>query len=203
MLNTKTEAIAECSNDSREAFDVSLIARLIPQLTTIARQSIARRWQSKVGASDIVQNTFLEASNTLSSFSGSSIAEFNQWLRAILAHNLQDSRRRFVVAQMRSVEREQPLDRLTGPLLINSEKSPVSVAVSNEFDRELHRVIGMLDQMDQQILTLRYQQKLAFGEIGIRINMKEDTVRKRWGRILKFLQHKLRQFDSQVCSSRG
>ncbi|TWU24814.1 RNA polymerase sigma factor RpoE [Novipirellula galeiformis] len=183
-----------------ECFDVELIERLLPQLSRIAKRSIARQWQAKVAVSDIVQDTFMEATQTLPDFSGSTIGEFNEWLRAILTNNLRDARRKYVDTQKRSIDREQPLNRLSAPTLSATDPSPSRVAESNEFDRELHCAIQGLAPTDRQILALRCQQKRTFAKIGDQLKMKEDTVRKRWGRILSALHRRLQSFDSRAFS---
>lgn len=181
-------------------FDTALIERLLPQLARIAKSSIARRWQSKVGASDIVQDTFIEAAQTLPAFTGSTLGEFNQWLKAILINNLHDTRRKFVDAKMRAVGRERSLDPSSSHSLPGHHPSPFKVAAKREFDRELQTAINALADQDQQIITRRYRQKQTYAEIGEALGMNEDTVRKRSKRILSTLQHRLAGFDSRAIT---
>ena len=54
-------------------------------LKLLARIEIGRRLQGKVDASDIVQETFLDAHRHFPNFRGQAEAQFVQWLRAILA----------------------------------------------------------------------------------------------------------------------
>src|SRR5437660_5036837 len=72
-------------------------------LALLARMQIGRRLQGKVDASDVVQETFLDAHRHFAVFRGESEAEFVQWLRQILAAKLADLQRRFLGAQGRDV----------------------------------------------------------------------------------------------------
>ncbi|WP_372716094.1 RNA polymerase sigma factor [Novipirellula sp.] len=196
MSNMTCDAkLNECSADSGQVFDLLLIERLLPQLEWIAQNSIARQWQSKVGVSDIIQDTLMEATQTLPTFSGDTIGEFNQWLRAILTNNLRDARRKYVDAEKRTVDREESLNFLPSQLLEAKDPSPSRAAQSNEFDHELHKAIQTIMPVDRKILILRYRERLTFLEISNRLNINVDTVRKRWGRILAMLQLQLQSFD--------
>jgi RNA polymerase sigma-70 factor (ECF subfamily) len=65
-----------------------LLSRYTAYLKLLARVQIGRRLQGKAGASDVVQETFLEAHQHFPLFRGSTEAEFVAWLRQILAGRL-------------------------------------------------------------------------------------------------------------------
>src|SRR5262245_58886234 len=54
-------------------------------LALLARVQIGQRLQGKVDASDLVQETFLEAHRNFSRFQGASEGQLVRWLRQILA----------------------------------------------------------------------------------------------------------------------
>src|SRR5687767_711350 len=70
--------------------------------------------QAKAGASDIVQETQMEAAAAFAGFRGQTAAELLAWLRQILLNNLRDSTRRFAGAEKRRVGREISLDGGSG-----------------------------------------------------------------------------------------
>src|ERR1700676_1175943 len=78
-------------------------------LQLLARVQIDRRIQAKVDASDIVQQTLVEAIRGWNQFRGRSDAERAAWLRQILAHNLANAFRDLGRAK-RDVRREQSID---------------------------------------------------------------------------------------------
>ena len=57
-------------------------------LTLVARRELAPDLAAKVGASDLVQETFLAAGRDIAQFEGNSPAELRRWLEGILQHLL-------------------------------------------------------------------------------------------------------------------
>ena len=57
-------------------------------LEVLARMQMETRFQAKFDASDVVQQTLLEAHRDLPAFRGTTEAELLAWLRKILAHAL-------------------------------------------------------------------------------------------------------------------
>src|SRR5438105_15042026 len=78
-------------------------------LAVLARVQIGQRLQGKVDASDLVQETFLEAHQNFARFRGTSEAELVRWLRQILAGNLADLFRRYLGTQGRDVRLEREI----------------------------------------------------------------------------------------------
>src|SRR5579864_732387 len=96
-----------------KAGDAATLGRLLElyrrYLSLLARVQIGRRLQGKVDASDLVQETFLDAHKNFGGFRGGSEAEFVAWLRQILAANLADLLRRYLAAQGRDVRLEREI----------------------------------------------------------------------------------------------
>ena len=90
-----------------KAGDAPTLGRLLElyrrYLSLLARVQIGQRLQGKVDASDLVQETFLEAHRNFGRFRGGSEGEFVAWLRQILAANLADLLRRYLGTQGRDV----------------------------------------------------------------------------------------------------
>src|SRR5262245_43271461 len=89
-----------------QAGDRSALGRLLESyrnyLALLARGQIGQRLQGKVDASDLVQETFLEAHRDFGAFRGRNEREFVSWLRRILACNLANVVERYT-AQRRDV----------------------------------------------------------------------------------------------------
>src|SRR5438874_12025956 len=79
-------------------------------LALLARLQIGQRLQGKVDASDLVQETFLEAHRNFAHFRGTSEGELVRWLRQILATNLADLLRRYLGTQGRDVRLEREIE---------------------------------------------------------------------------------------------
>ncbi len=64
------------------------LERFRPYLRLLARLHLDPRYQAKLDASDLVQQTFLQAHRALTGFRGQTDAELAAWLRQILARNM-------------------------------------------------------------------------------------------------------------------
>jgi hypothetical protein len=82
-----------------------------PYLLSVANDEIASDLTSKAGASDIVQDTMLEASRDIDQFDGQSEHELKGWLRRILRNNLANFVRSFKTSDKRRINLEVSLDR--------------------------------------------------------------------------------------------
>ena len=86
------------------------VERYRAYLTLLARLQIDRRLQAKFGASDIVQETILEAYQTQEQFRGKTDGTLAAWLRKILAHNMADAGRAHRRAK-RTIDLERSLEQ--------------------------------------------------------------------------------------------
>jgi RNA polymerase sigma-70 factor, ECF subfamily len=80
-------------------------------LQLAARLYVSPALQGKLDASDIVQQTLLQAVEKMDQFKGANEAEMAGWLRQILVNNLAMANRRFR-AGARDVSRERSLDQM-------------------------------------------------------------------------------------------
>src|SRR5580700_7247191 len=80
-------------------------------LGLLARLQVEPRFRAKFDASDIVQQTMLEAVRDWPKFRGGTAAELAAWLRQILARVLLHDMRRYGGAQRRDICREVSLEQ--------------------------------------------------------------------------------------------
>jgi RNA polymerase sigma-70 factor (ECF subfamily) len=167
-------------------------------LGLLARVQIGQRLQGKVDASDLVQETFLEAHRHFARFRGASEAEVVRWLRQILAAKLADLLRRYLGAQARDVRLERALegalDRSSALLdggLMAPESSPSQQAVRREQAVLLADALGELPDDYRVVLVLRHLEGLTFPEVARRMGRSLDSVEKLWMRALARLRQLL------------
>src|SRR5262245_29710053 len=77
-------------------------------LLLVANRELGHSFRSKVGPSDLVQETFLEAQRDFNRFQGRTTEELRGWLRRILLHNLETAEE-YYETDMRQVCREVSL----------------------------------------------------------------------------------------------
>jgi len=159
--------------------------------------------QAKIGASDIVQETALDAHRDFGRFRGTTQEEFLGWLRAILKNNVVDAVRRFQQSHKRAVSREVSLhlivDRDRHGIAIESagSRTPDRSAIRREEAARLADVLERIPARYRTLLRMRYWDGLTFAQIGARIERSEDATRKLWFRAVSCLNRELeglRQF---------
>lgn len=187
-----THWLVEARAGSREALGhvLDLCRRY---LLLIAERQLGPELRAKGGASDLVQETFLEAQRDFARFYGDSEAELLAWLRTLLSHNIANFARRYRETGMRAVGREIPLDG-TGsshsgnPALAAGDPSPSSLANNHEQADLLYQALARLPDDYRDVVRLRYLEERSFEEIGQRLNRSADAARKLWARAMERLR---------------
>lgn len=163
-----------------------------PFLLLIAREELAESLRAKADASDLVQETFLEAQRDAVQYHGRTRPELMAWLRGILRNNLTDFHRRFQMRK-RAATQELPLIDTAAPQLASADPSPSGVAMLNEEQGRLHEAMARLPEMQQRILRLRHFEGLSFPAIADRTGLSVRAVRLAWFHALERLQAELEQ----------
>jgi len=168
------------------------------QLLAAADGGLAPAAQAKAAASDIVQETFLEAQRLFARFRGEHAEQFRAWLRSILVYKLREHHNRFFNSQKRQLDREVSLDRSDeeGPLrdvLPADASTPSAQATRNEEIESLTAALERLSPTYRQVIVWHHWEKLTFAEIGRRLNRSEDAARMLFGRALDRLAQEMEQ----------
>ena len=182
-----------------QAGDAATLGRLLElyrrYLALLARVQIGRRLQGKVDASDLVQETFLEAHRNFARFRGTSEGELVRWLRQILAGNLADLLRRYLGTQGRDVRLEREIEAafdhssiLLDRGLVAPQPSPSQQAVKREQAVLLADALAQLSDDYREVLVLRHLEGLSFPEVARRMGRTLDSVEKLWMRGLARLR---------------
>jgi len=181
------------------AGDAATLGRLLENyrryLSLLARVQVGQRLQGKVDASDIVQETFLDAHRNFPRFRGTSEAQFVSWLRQILAAKLATMLRHYLGTQGRDVrlerEIENALDRSSVMLdrgLVAVQSSPSHQAARREQAVILADALDQLPKDYREVLVLRHLEGLTFPEVAKRMERSLDSVDKLWLRALARLK---------------
>ena len=177
-------------NAARDGCDDALseiIARLQGYLLLIANGQMRENLQAKFGASDIVQNSLLDAHAGIDEFKGSTEAEMRAWLKQIVMHNLADEGRRYTSAQSRNVNRERSLEVMTTPL--KTQGSGITKAIEAEADKQkLAKAVSRLNARQQRVVEGRHRFNYTYKEIADQLGITEVAARKIWSRALEQLR---------------
>lgn len=160
----------------------------------VARSQVETWLRVKVDASDLVQQTMLEAHRDFDRFEGRSEKEWLGWLKKILSHNAADFVRHYRGTAKRQARREvrfrDPADSLSPG--VAEPAAPVRTP-SQEFlalDNEL-RVTAALAELPpdyQEVVLLRNLERLPFSEVAQRMGRSRPAVQMLWMRAIKKLQ---------------
>ncbi len=185
--------------------DVGQLLEICRQyLLLIANAELDVRLQAKLGASDVVQQTLMEAQNTFQHFSGDSEAALLGWLKKILKNNLADARRTYLIAEKRLVTRERSLDDVRADsdellALVADTSSPSSQLIREELAEIVRQALERLSVADREVLLLRHRDHLTFPAIGERMNRSPDAARMLWWRAFERLADLLEPLHDSLC----
>jgi RNA polymerase sigma-70 factor (ECF subfamily) len=196
--------LAEALNGSPQALG-SLLEACRPYLMNIANRELPPDLRAKAGASDLVQETFLDAHQEFGFFQGESEDDLRAWLRQILVYNMVDLARRYRETTKRQIGREVPLVKAypgngREPQWPPPVSSPSSDAIHNEEEETLSRALDRLPEHYRQVIIWRQQEETPYEEIGRRLQRSAEAARKLWFRAIESLASELRTRDQRVES---
>lgn len=148
------------------------LERYSQYLRLLARLQLDHRLSAKLDASDVVQQTLLQAHEHRDQFRGQSEAELIGWLRAILANTLAGAVRRFTT-EARDFGRERSLQdslnessaRLEGFLAVE-QSSPSERVMRVEELVCLAEALGQLPDDQRQVVELHHLKGLPVAEVA-------------------------------------
>jgi RNA polymerase sigma-70 factor, ECF subfamily len=165
----------------------------------VARCQVEGWLQRKADASDLVQQTMLEAHCDFARFRGATEKECRAWLRKILSRNLADFVRQYRGTAKRQVSREVPFrdTSATGAFGAPEPAAP-GMTPSQEFmqlDAEF-RMTAALAELEpdyQEVIVLRNLERLPFNEVAQRMERSRPAVQMLWMRAVRKLQEAMRE----------
>ena len=173
----------------------SLLLLYRSYLLSVANSELGDDLRAKMGASDLLQETFLEAGRDFESFSGTDLKELQGWLRQILLNNLANSVRSYRRSEKRDVSREIAAESAASEPLFARLKSrgetPSRLLMNEEMLGSVRAAVQRLPEQYQSVVILRNYERLPFEEIGARIGRTPEAARKLWCRAIKQLQDDL------------
>lgn len=169
-------------------------------LLGLAHQELNAGLRAKGGASDLVQETFLEAQRSFPDFRGNSEGELRAWLRQMLHHRALKFGRRYRTTQKRSLSSEvgRSIDSLAGDPtggLPATLPSPSTEAMALEQAQCLRQALERLPDDYRRVITMRYVEQCSFEEIGQRMQRTGNAARLLWLRAIERVKQELRGID--------
>ena len=192
---TAAQWLAGARAGSREALG-QVLETFRGYLLLVANRELDPELRAKGGASDLVQETFLEAQRDFGGFHGDSVEELRAWLRRLLLNNVANFTRQYRERAKREVGREIPLEvggssHERGAGLAADSLSPSGQAVAHEQAEALARAMERLPPDYRQVLALRHEEQLTFAQIGEQMQRTANAARMLWLRAVERLQKEM------------
>jgi RNA polymerase sigma-70 factor (ECF subfamily) len=189
--------------EERKRFLAELFTRHRGRLRSMVRLRPNRRLQARVDPSDVLQETFLEASRRLEEYCREPPMPVFLWLRRLTAQKLHDALRFHLRSRKRGSGREVSLDQDLGPpsqtnilaeQLLGRDPSPSQAALKAEPRARLEEALDGMDAVDREVVALRHFERLSSVEAAAVLGIRPDAARKRYLRAIARLPDILLDF---------
>ena len=202
-MSSSKSVVVELLNRARDGDDAArdeLFRRCRNYVGLVARAHVEHSLRRKVDASDLVQQTLLEAHRGFAGFRGQTADEWLAWLRRILVHNAADCVRHYRQTDKRQQRREVPLrtGRADDSAAVGWEpadpgESPSQLVMRMERDLQLADSIAGLSEDHREVIVLRSLERLPFDEVARRMGRSRPAVQMLWMRAIRSLQEILEE----------
>ena len=156
--------------------------------------------RGRIGASDVLQDAWLEISERLGDYLADPRMPFFLWIRFITAQRLVALHRRHLGAQKRDVRRQVSLGRGAFPSatsvalvdrLVAAGTTPTQGAVRGELRLQLEEALDRMNPADREVLVLRHFEELTNAEAADELGIEKPAASKRYVRALRRLREVL------------
>lgn len=174
------------------------------QLTRIVAFRMDPRLRSRVDADDVIQESFIEATQRFDDYVADQKMPFILWLRFITVQKLMQLHRRHLGVQARDAGRvisifSKPQPQATSAMLaahlLGKHTSPSVAAMRAEQTLRVERALNSMSDTDREILALRRFERLKNEEVAELLNLSKTAASNRYVRALERLQKEMQGID--------
>jgi RNA polymerase sigma-70 factor (ECF subfamily) len=179
--------LAQARGGDRAALD--RLFGLCRNYVAVLAQARLESWlQGKADASDLVQQTMLEAYRGFPQFQGGTSGEWLAWLRRILDHNAADYVRHYYGTDKRDVAREVSLNGSSPGDPPAGGDTPSQELLRKERELLVADALARLPDDYRTVLILRNLQRLPFDEVARRMGRSRPAAQMLWLRAVRKLR---------------
>jgi RNA polymerase sigma-70 factor (ECF subfamily) len=201
----EADLLLACTDEpSRQKLLADLFTRHRNKLRAMIQIRLDPLLRSKLDPSDILQDSFLDASRRLPEYLERRPMPLHLWFRFLTAQKLRDHHRRLLGAHARDARREismfgEPMPGASSVVLVArlaaEGPSPSQMAMRSELMAQLEKALDEMDPVDREILALRHFECLSNIEVARLLSLEESTASKRYIRALERLKGVLAGFS--------
>ena len=172
----------------------SLFMRYRGRLRRMVDLRMDRRLAGRIDPSDVLQETYLDASRQLEGYLDREQMPFFLWLRLLTGQRLMAMHRWHLGAQKRDARQELGIHRNAMPQagstalsrqLLGRLTSPSNAAIRREQRQRLKGLLDRLEPLDREILALRHFETLSNDEAARELGISKSAASKRYIRALE------------------
>lgn len=172
----------------------TLLVRFQTRLRRMVKVRMDERLRRRFDPSDVVQDVLARASAGLQDYLRRRPMAFYPWLRQMAWDQLVELHRRHIVAEKRTVLREEPPLPLPLPndsiyelaqRLVSEDSSPPEAVLRQEMQARVAEALDQLPTNYREVLVLRFLEGLETADIAAITQSSEGAVRVRLVRALK------------------
>jgi RNA polymerase sigma-70 factor (ECF subfamily) len=183
----------------RQAWD-DLLNSHRRRLRRVVAWRLNQRLRGRLDASDVIQETFLDATKGLEQYAERAEMPFFLWLRWLAGMKLATLYRKHLACQVRDAAREVSVDRdvpggnapALAARLLGRQTSASEVAMRSERKARIRELLDTMDPVDREVIVLRHFEELSNAEAARVLGLQEAAASKRYIRALRRLKHELR-----------
>jgi RNA polymerase sigma-70 factor (ECF subfamily) len=190
-------ALIQQAAAGNQAAATALFACFHERLLKMLRLRLDHRLRGRLDAEDILQDTYLDASQRLRDYAAEPKMSFFLWLRFLAAQKLIDAQRHHLGVEKRNVDLEVSLYR--GPMpeatsaslaaqLLGRLTSPSLAAIRAETQVKVQEVLNAMDPTDREVLILRHFEQFSNAEVAEVLGLSKAAASKRYISALKRLR---------------
>jgi RNA polymerase sigma-70 factor (ECF subfamily) len=175
----------------------ALFSRYSDRLKRMVHLRLSRRLAGRVDDSDVLQESYLEASKRLDEYLREPSIPFFLWLRNMTAMKLAEVHRRHLGTQLRDADREVTLHRGGLPMadsvslaaqLLGNFSAPSQAAIKAETRLVVQEALNSMDPIDREVLALKHFEQLTTTEIAEVMGLSKAGAGSRYLRAIKRLR---------------
>jgi RNA polymerase sigma-70 factor (ECF subfamily) len=175
----------------------TLFERHRQQLRRMVELRMDPRLRSRIDASDVLQEAFLDVAHDLGAYLADPKVPTVLWMRLHVARRLTRLHRQHLGTQMRDAGQEVSLYQGTLPeassaalasMLLGQLTSPTQAVQRAERMLQVQEALNSLDPIDREVLALRHFEQLSRAEAALVLGISQEAGAKRYFRALKRLK---------------
>ena len=166
-----------------------------PRLRRMLEWRMDHRLAGRLDASDVLQETYMDAGRRLREYLRDPRVPAYVWLRGLAYERLLRLQRRHLDAKCRAVQRQARLPAETSMILAQrlsgSLSTPSRAAMRKELQVQVQAAVTALKNEDREIILMRHFEDMANGEVAQALGLSDSAASMRYGRAVFRLKERL------------